>query len=85
MSLSLHQQEVLCQPPISHVENTKRVADANDENHKLAFAIAEHGSALLSSLAADESDSSEPDHEDEMLSYALRCGSSTVISLTKAH
>lgn len=67
------------------MENTKGVADANDENHKLAFAIAEHGSALLSSLAVDESDSSEPDHEDEMLSYALRCSSSTVISLTKAH
>ena len=40
------------------------MATAVDENHKLAFAIAEHGSTLLSSAVADESGNCGSDDED---------------------
>jgi carnosine N-methyltransferase len=54
LSLPPAQQEALCQPSISHVENIKRVATAINENSKLASAIADYGSDILSSLITDE-------------------------------
>lgn len=56
MSLPLQQQEALCHPRISYVDSMKRVAGAIDENSKLASAIADHGSDLLSYLITDDND-----------------------------
>ncbi|KAK5404646.1 hypothetical protein LTR06_009367 [Exophiala xenobiotica] len=64
LNLPRHQQEVLCHPSISHVENIKRVASAITENSRLSSAIAEHGTTLLSSVLAVHSrdDSRGPDN-----------------------
>jgi carnosine N-methyltransferase len=64
LGLPRHQQEILCQPSISHVENIKRVATAINENSKLSFAIAEHGTTLLSCLVADDEDDRGPGDAD---------------------